>query len=115
MLDAVVARAVDFQNVERITGGDFLAVIARAVRIHGRTFLAIERLGQNPGGRSLSDPARPDEEIRVREPILRNCVLERARDVRLSDQIIERLGAIFSGEDLVTHKITLDGLLRGRK
>jgi hypothetical protein len=51
----------------------------------------------------------------MREPILGDRVLERARDVRLSDQIIKRLGAIFSGEDLVTHKITLDGLRRGRK
>ena len=51
----------------------------------------------------------------MREAILFNRVLERARDVRLADEIIERLGAIFSGEDLVTHKITLDGLLRGRK
>ena len=61
LLDAVVARAVDFQNVERIAGGDFLAVIARAVRIDRRPFLAIERFGQNTGGRSLSDPARTDE------------------------------------------------------
>jgi hypothetical protein len=51
----------------------------------------------------------------VRQPILRDRILERARDVGLSHQIVERLWPIFSGENLVTHKISLNALLRARK
>lgn len=49
------------------------------------------------------------------QPVLRNRVLEGAGDMRLSDEIIKRLGSIFSGEDLVAHKFILDALFRVRK
>ena len=49
------------------------------------------------------------------QPILGDCILERARDVRLANEIVEGLGAILSGEDLVAHKITLNALRDGRK
>jgi hypothetical protein len=35
--------------------------------------------------------------------------------MRLADQIVERLGAIFSGENLVTHAFNLNGKVDSRK
>jgi hypothetical protein len=51
----------------------------------------------------------------VCQSILRDRIFERARDVGLSDQIVKRLRPIFSGENLVTHKVSLNALLRARK
>jgi len=39
--------------------------------------------------------------------VLRNGIFQRARDVGLADQIVERLRSIFSGKDLVTHMFNL--------
>ena len=41
------------------------------------------------------------------EAVLRNRILQCTRDMRLPDQIVERLGPIFSGENLVTHTLNL--------
>jgi len=43
----------------------------------------------------------------VGEPVLRDRVFQRARHVRLPDQIVKSLWSIFSGENLVTHAINL--------
>jgi hypothetical protein len=51
----------------------------------------------------------------VREAILLHRVLERARDVRLPDKIVERLRAIFAGENFVTHRFNVNALSGRRK
>ena len=76
LLDAIIARAVDLENIEAVAGCDLAAVVARAVRIDGWSLHAVERLCQNACGRSFADAARPDEQISVRQPVLRDCVLE---------------------------------------
>ena len=103
LLDAVVARAVDLEHVEAVARRDFLAAVADAAGRDGRAVHAIERLRQDARRRCFPDAARPDKQIGVREPILLDRVLERAGDVRLPDQIVERLRAIFSGENLIAH------------
>ncbi len=103
LLDAVVARAIDLEDVEAVAGGDFLATVAFAAGRNGRAMNAVERLGQNARGRGFADPARPDKKIGVGEPILFDRVLERLGDVRLADEIVERLRPIFARENLVTH------------
>ena len=103
LLDAVVARAVDLEHVEAVARRDFLAAIANAARRHGRAVHAIERLRQDARRRSFPDPARADEEIGVGEAVLLDRVLERARHVRLPDEIVERLRPIFSRENLIAH------------
>ena len=49
------------------------------------------------------------------QAVLRDRILQRTRDMRLADQIVERLGAIFSGENLVTHAFNLNGKVDSRK
>ena len=76
---------------------------------------AIQRLRQNARGRSFSDPARTDKKISVREPVLLDRILQRARDMRLPDEIVERLRPIFARENLITHAPNLMRRGRARK
>ena len=69
----------------------------------GRSVHAIERLGQDARRRGLADAARSDKQVGMREPVLLDRILERARDVRLSDEIVERLRSIFAGKNLIAH------------
>ena len=39
----------------------------------------------------------------MRQAVLRDRVLERPRDVRLPDEIVERLRSVFARENLITH------------
>ena len=41
------------------------------------------------------------------ESVLRDRILQRARDMCLPNQVVERLWPIFSGENLVTHALNL--------
>ena len=107
VFDTVVAGAVNLDHVETIAAGNLAAVITFTARRDRRSFHAIERLCQNPCSRCFPDAAWTDEEVRVSEAILGNRVFQRARDVRLPDQIIESLRPIFSGENLVTHAFNL--------
>ena len=115
LFDAIVARAVDLEHVETVAGGDFAAVVARVVRGHGRSVHAIERFGQDPCGRRLADSARPDEQIGVCQAVLRDRVFQRARDVCLADQIVERLWPILPRKDFVAHRFNLNALPASRK
>jgi hypothetical protein len=47
----------------------------------------------------------------MRKPILRHRIFQGAGDMSLSNQIVERLRPIFSGENLVTHMVTLKAFL----
>ena len=49
------------------------------------------------------------------EAILRDRILQRTRDMRLADQIVERLWPIFPSENLVTHAPNLNGKVDSRK
>ena len=107
LLDAVVARAVDLEHVEAVALRDLLAAIADAARRNCGAVHAVERLGEDARGRCFPDPARPDEQVGVREAILLHRVAQRARDVRLADQVVERLRPIFARENLVAHRVNL--------
>ena len=91
VVDAGVGGAVDLQHVDRRTGGDLLAVRAGVAGSRGGAALAVERLGQHPGGGGLADPAHAGEEERVCHPAGADGVAERTRDVFLADEIVERL------------------------
>ena len=73
-------------------------------------FFAVERLGQDSGGRSLAHPAGPGEQIGVADAIGRDGVREGLRDVLLADQFGERLRPIPPGDDDVLRA----GLVAGR-
>jgi len=64
---------------------------------------AVQRLGQDPRGRSFPDPARPDKKVGMREPVLLNSIPERTDNMLLPDQVVEGLRPVFSRENLVAH------------
>src|SRR4029077_1445110 len=75
----------------------------------------VERLRQNSGSRGLAHAPRPNKEISMREAVLLDSILERTRDVRLPNEIVEGLGAIFPGEDFVAHIANLNAVAKTRK
>ena len=107
LFDTVIAGAVDFEDVETVAVGDLLATITFAAGRHRRAMNAIERLGQDARGRGFSDPAWAHEQVRVRESILFDSVLQRSSDVRLPDEVVECLRAIFASKNLITHRRNL--------
>ena len=103
VLNAVVAGSVDLDHVEAVAGGDLAAVIAHAAGRDGGAVHAIERLCQNACGRGFANATRADKKVGVGEPVLLDRILERAGDVRLTDDVIKSLRPIFSRENFVVH------------
>ena len=66
-----------------------------------RSFLAVEALRQNPRHGRLAGAAQPGEHVRVGEPAAGEGVFERPCDVRLPDELVERLRPPCSRQDLV--------------
>jgi len=98
---------IDLEYIEAVSGRDFLAAVAHSAGRNSRTVHAIERLRQDARRRCFADAAGSDEQIGVRETILLDRILQRSRDMRLPDEIVKSLGTIFSGKDLVTHRLNL--------
>ena len=103
VLHAVVARSVDFENVEAVALRDFFAGVANSAGIGRGAFLAVQRFGEDAGGRGFADAARPDEQIGLREAVGPDGVLQGAGDMLLPHDLRKGLGAVFSGKDAVTH------------
>ncbi len=103
VVHAVVACAVNFDDVEAPSVGDLLACVADPAGSGRRTVDAVERLREDPRGRGLADPARTDKKIRLRKPVCGNPVLQRTCDVVLPDNLVECLGAVFACENPVAH------------
>jgi len=103
LLDAVVAGAVDLQHVHAASFGDFLAEFVLGIEIDAGAALGTERLGKDARGGGLAGATRADEEVGVREAVLRDGVAQRAHDVLLAQHVGEGLRSVFSGKNLVTH------------
>ena len=99
----VVRGCVEFDHVHVGPGGDALAVVAFAAWVRGGAVFAVERHREDTRKGGLAYAARPDEEVGMRDAILRDGVGEGARDVTLPHDVIERLGAPLSREHFVGH------------
>ena len=64
---------------------------------------AIERLGQDPGQRSLPHPAGTREEIRMVEAFCGQRVHQRLDDMTLANQLLEASGPPFACENGIAH------------
>ena len=103
LLDAVVARAVDFQHVQRAAFGDFLAARVVVVEIDFGAAGAVQAFGEDARDGGFAGAARAAEEIGVRDAFLLDGVGERLGDVLLADDVAKALRPIFSGYDLIRH------------
>ncbi len=109
---AVIAGAVDLDDVETVAGRDLAAVIAYSAGSNRRPMDTVERLGQNSGGRRLTHTAGTDKQIRVRQTILGHRVFQRLGHMGLANEIVECLRPVFPRENLVTHCRNLKAPLR---
>ena len=92
--DAVVACAVDFDDVDVLADGDRPANVAFQARVLGRPVHAIEAFGEDSRDRGFADAARAAEKVGVRDPIEPNRVAERLNHVILTDDVLEALRSI---------------------
>ena len=103
LLDAIVARAVDLEDIETDPGGNFAAGIALSARCLGRPVDAIERFGENTCRRGFAHAAWSDKEISVSQSSVFDRVAQRAHHGILAENLLEQLRTVFAGENLVTH------------
>jgi hypothetical protein len=115
IFDAVVAGAIDLDHVQAVAGGNLAAIIANAAGLNGRPVHAIKRLCQNTRCGGFADPARPNKKIGMGQTILCDRVFQRARDMRLTYQIVKSLGSIFSRKNLVAHALKSNEKVDSRK
>ena len=107
VIDPTIARCVQLNDIEAVSARDLPTIIAFATWRHCRPVDAIERFCQDARRRGFSGPARPDKKIGVSQTILFDRILECAGNVCLPNNIVECLGPVFAGENLVAHPKTL--------
>ena len=103
VVDARVRGGVDLEHVEIAPLADLDAHVAGAARVGGGPPLAVERPGQDPGGRRLADAARAGKDESLRDAPGDERVAERLGDALLTDDLIEAPGPPLAREDLIGH------------
>ena len=103
VVDAVVARAVDLDDVDGASFRNSDTLVADVTWIGGRSVDTDQTLREQAGGGGLAEPAGATEEVGVMHPIVGDRVAQRTGDMLLTDQVGEGLGAVFPGEDDVGH------------
>jgi hypothetical protein len=93
---APVGGAVDLDRVGVLTREDRLGDVVLALGV-------VERVGEDPRHRGLADAPRAAEQVGVGDLVLVDRRLQRARDGFLSDDLVERAGAVPAGENGVGH------------
>ena len=114
LIDATIAGGVDLHHVDILPRRDRRTVVAGVAGLGGRAALTLERLGVDPRGARLADAAGPREQIGVADP----AALDRAREttghVLLADELVEPLGAVAAGDDLIGGRCGHERLRRKR-
>ena len=113
LFDAVVAGAVDFEDVDILAGGDAATGVADAAGFRCRAVDAVEGLGEDAGGRGLADAARAGEEVGVGDAVAFQGVREGLGGGFLADEVGEGLRTVASGEDGVAGRGRGDRSFRG--
>src|SRR5690349_2619948 len=68
-VDAAIAGAVDFQDIDVFAPADAHADVALVARMGRGAVHAVERLGENPRGRGLAHPTGAREQVSVSDPV----------------------------------------------
>ncbi len=104
-IDTPIGGPINFQNIDRAALGDLLALGAFIARLGSRSPFAVERFGQDPGRRSFAHAAHAGKEIRVRDTVRADGILQSAGYVLLPGDIGKILRAPFPRDDQVRHKL----------
>jgi hypothetical protein len=94
LVDAAIAGAVDFNDIDIASAGNPLADIADATGRGRRAVHAIQGLGEDAGGGRFADAAGAGEQIGVTDAIGLNGVAQRLRHLALADKLREVLRPI---------------------
>jgi hypothetical protein len=103
--DATIRGAIDFEDIETTSVFDFFADIVVRVEIGLGSVRTVEGFGENSGRGSFSDASGTDKEESMGEASFRDGVRESPDNMFLSHQFFKGTGAIFAGEDEVTHDV----------
>jgi hypothetical protein len=103
--DATIGGAIDFEDIEATSVFDFFADIVVRVEIGLGSVRTVEGFREDSGGGGFSDASRTDKEESVGEASFGDGVRESADNMFLSHQFFKGTGAIFAGEDEVTHDL----------
>ncbi len=69
-----------------------------------RRLVAVERLGQKTRGRGFPDTAGTGKQIGVVQPLVLDCITQRASDGFLARHFFKALRAPFAGDYLIRHE-----------
>src|SRR5689334_11282275 len=91
VIDAGVRCRVDLDDIDVIPSRDRETRLAFPARLGGGALaaLAVQRLREDARRRRLPRPARPAKQIRVRDASRLDRLLQRLRDMTLSDDFVE--------------------------
>ena len=101
---AVIARSINLQDIKTDSLGNLATRVTDSTRCDGWSVNAIESLRQNSRGRSFPGSAGTNEQVGVCQAIPLDSISQCLDYVILAQNIVERLGAIFTRKDLITHK-----------
>ena len=97
------AGRIHLDQVDKTALADLHAGITSTTGLGAHTLLAIQATGQYPGNGGLAHTACTGEQVRVVQTVLVKRVHQGPGNVFLPDQFLERPGAVFACENLVTH------------
>jgi hypothetical protein len=103
LFDAIVTRAVDFEDIERAALGDFFASRVVFLEINFRAAGTVQAFRENARDGRFPGATGATKEIRVRDALLLDCLGERFGNVLLADNLAESLRPIFSRYYLISH------------
>ena len=98
VIDAAVGGAVDFEDIDVITGRDTLADFAFVAGNAVDDIWAIECFGEDAGGGSFADTAGAGEHVGVCHAAGADGISEGAGDMFLADDFVEGLRSEAAGE-----------------
>ena len=102
--DATVRGAVDLEDVEAASFLDFLTDIVVRIEVGLGAIGTVEGFGEDAGGGGFSDAPGTDKEKGVGEAAFGDGVGEGSDNMFLADQFGKGAGAVFAGENEVTHE-----------
>ncbi len=103
VINAGVGCSINFDDVDRMTFGDFFATGASLTGLTGGTVFTVQGLGQNSGYSGFPDSPHTRKHISMRNPFIVHGILKSLHDMRLPYDFIKGSRTIFSCGDLIFH------------
>src|SRR5215469_17202767 len=115
LIDTAIRCGIDLDYIDRATFADFDARVANSTRLRRRRVsqTTVERHRQNTRDGGFPNATMAAEDVAVCDPLLCNCILQRARDMLLPDYVRKLLRSILAGENLISHGRICCRLYRG--